>query len=303
VLRATLIRAGSSPLLKRQASANPLARRVAGRFIAGDTLDQATEAVESLNARGLTVALDFLGENTTSAAEARGSADAYLAALARIRERGLAANVTVKLTAMGLDLDPDLAVEQAGRVLAGADGTMVGIDMEAGTYVDRTLDVVDRLRGSVPTGGLGLCLQAYLYRTPADLDRCNGWDVPVRLVKGAYDESPSIAYPSKVDVDRAYGELLEKLMRSNPYPMVATHDPGMVVKAKRLAASAGRSRDSFEFQFLYGIRRDLQAALVAEGYRVRVYVPYGRQWYPYFMRRLAERPANLGFFLSSLTRR
>ena len=305
MLRSTLIRAGASPLLRRQVSSNPVAAKVASRFIAGDTLDEATTAVEGLNARGITAALDFLGENTTDRAEASQAAASYLAALDRIAERELDANVSVKLSALGLHLGGDVAVEEASAVFARADeiGVMVGIDMESHVDVDPTLAAVDTLRSRTSTRGIGVCLQAYLYRTPGDLDQLNRWGVPVRLVKGAYDEPPSVAHPEKRAVDRAYAELLDPIMAANPYPMIATHDPGLIVRAKRLAHAAGRDRDSFEFQLLYGIGRDLQQQLVAEGYRVRVYVPYGTQWLPYFTRRLAERPANLSFFLSSLTRR
>jgi proline dehydrogenase len=305
VLRSTLIRAGASPALRRQVSANPLAARVAGRFIAGDTLDEAATAVEALNRRGITAALDFLGENTTARHEAAQASASYLAALDRIAERELDANISVKLSALGLHLGGDVAVEEATRLLTRADeiGVMVGVDMESHVDVDPTLAAIGTLRSRAGTRGLGVCLQAYLYRTPGDLEQLNRWGVPVRLVKGAYDEPASVAHPEKRAVDRAYAELLDPLMAANPYPMIATHDPGLIVRAKRLAHAAGRERGSFEFQFLYGIGRDLQQELVAQGYRVRVYVPYGTQWLPYFTRRLAERPANLSFFLSSLTRR
>jgi proline dehydrogenase len=303
MLKATLLKAAGSPSLKRLVTSNPVARRVARRFIAGDTLDEAEQAIRVLNDRGVSVALDYLGENTESEAQARESTGAYLAALDRIQEYGLDANISVKLTAMGLDLGLELALEEATRVAARGKevGAMVGVDMEANAYVDRTLDVVETLRRSYDD--VGVCLQSYLYRTRDDLDRLNRVRVPVRLVKGAYQEPPEAAYPHKAGVDGAYARLLDTLVQANPYPMVATHDPALVRLTKTLVAKHGRDRDTFEFQMLYGVRRDLQEEVVAEGYRLRVYVPYGTQWFPYFMRRLAERPANLYFFLSNLVKR
>jgi proline dehydrogenase len=303
MLKATLLKAAGSPSLRRLVTRNPVARRVAGRFIAGDTLDEAERAIRTLNDRGVAVALDYLGENTESEAQARESTGAYLAALDRIQEGGLDANISVKLTAMGLDLRRELALEEAARVAARGKevGAMVGVDMESIAYVDRTLDIVEALKGSYDN--VGVCLQAYLYRSRDDLDRLNRVGVPVRLVKGAYQEPPEIAYPQKASVDGAFARLLDSLVQANPYPMVATHDPALVRLTKTLVAKHRRDRDSFEFQMLYGVRRDLQEQVVAEGYRLRVYVPYGTQWFPYFMRRLAERPANLYFFVSNLVKR
>jgi proline dehydrogenase len=303
MLKATLLKAAGSPSLKRLVTRNAVARRVAGRFIAGDTLDEAELAIRRLNDRGIPVALDYLGETSELEALARESAGAYLAALDRIQESGLDANISVKLTAMGLDLRRELAVEEATRVAARGKevGAMVGVDMESNAYVDRTLDIVEALKGSYDN--VGVCLQAYLYRTRDDLDRLNRAGVPVRLVKGAYQEPAEVAYPQKASVDGAFARLLDTLVRANPYPMVATHDPALVRLTKTLVAKHRRDRDSFEFQMLYGVRRDLQEQVVAEGYRLRVYVPYGTQWFPYFMRRLAERPANLYFFASNLVRR
>jgi proline dehydrogenase len=303
MLKATLLKAAGSAFLQRQVTANPIARRVADRFIAGHTLDKAEHAIRELNARGVSVALDHLGENTESEAQARDSTGAYLAALDRIQERGLDANTSVKLTAMGLDIRPELALEEASKVAARAKevGVMVGVDMEAGAYVARTLDIVEALKRDYDN--VGVCIQSYLYRSRDDLDRLNQLDVPVRLVKGAYQEPPEVAYPQKASVDHAYARMLDSLIDANPYPMVATHDPAMVRLTKALVARYGRDRATFEFQMLYGVRRDLQEQVVAEGYRLRVYLPYGTQWYPYFMRRLAERPANLYFFLSNLVKR
>jgi len=303
VLRATLLKAAGSTTLRRQMTSNPVARRVAHRFVAGDTLDDAERVIRVLNADGIAVALDYLGENTESEGQARASTASYLAALDRIQDQGLNANISVKLTALGLDIGEQLATEEAAKVAARGKevGAMVGVDMEAQPYVERTLDLVERLQDSYD--GVGVCVQAYLYRSGEDLARLNRGGVPVRLVKGAYQEPPEVAWPDKAQVDDAYARLLESLLAANPYPMVATHDPRLVRLTKTLAAKLGRDRSSFEFQMLYGVRRDLQQQVVAEGYRLRVYVPYGDQWYPYFMRRLAERPANLSFFLSNLVKK
>ncbi len=303
MLKATLLKAAGSPTLQRQVTSNPVARRVASRFIAGNTLDEADRVIRELNAKGATVALDYLGENTESEAQAREATGAYLAALDRIQDHELDANISVKLTALGMDISPELAVEEASKVAARGKeiGAMVGVDMESHRYAERTVETVHRLEQSYDN--VGVCLQSYLFRTPDDLDRLNRWGVPVRLVKGAYREPPEVAWQQKAQVDDAFASLLDTVVAANPYPMVATHDPALVRLTKTLVAKHRRDRATFEFQMLYGVRRDLQEQIVAEGYRLRVYVPYGTQWYPYFMRRLAERPANLYFFLSNLAKR
>jgi proline dehydrogenase len=303
VLKATLLKAAASPRLKRQVIANPVAWRVARRFIAGNQLDDAERVIHELNSRGVSVALDHLGENTESEGQAHAAAAAYLAALDRVQDEGLDANISVKLTALGLDIGPDLAAEEADRVAARGKevGAMVGVDMESHVYVDRTLELVEVLKRSYD--GVGVCLQSYLHRTPEDLARLNRLAIPVRLVKGAYQEPPEVALQRKAEVDAAYARQLDTLVRDNAYPMVATHDERLVRLTKTLVAKHRRDRSTFEFQMLYGVRRDLQEQVVAEGYRLRVYVPYGDQWYPYLMRRLAERPANLYFFLSNLVKR
>jgi len=303
VLKATLLKAAGSPTLQRQVTSNPVARRVASRFIAGNTLDDAVQVIRELNAKGVSVALDYLGENTESEAQAREATAAYLAALDRIQDHELDANISVKLSAMGLDISPALALEEASKVAARGKeiGAMVGVDMESHRYVEPTLETVHRLEQSYDN--VGVCLQSYLFRTREDLDGLNASGVPVRLVKGAYRESPEVAWQQKAQVDHAFAGLLDGVVAANPYPMVATHDPALVRLTKTLVAKHRRDRATFEFQMLYGVRRDLQQQIVAEGYRLRVYVPYGTQWYPYFMRRLAERPANLYFFLSNLVKR
>jgi len=303
VLKATLLKAAASPTLKRQVTSNPVAWRVARRFIAGSHLDDAEQTIRELNGAGMSVALDHLGENTESEGQARAATAAYLAALDRIQEERLDANISVKLTALGLNIGPDLAAEEAARVAARGKevGAMVGVDMESHVYVDRTLELVAALKDSYDD--VGVCLQSYLYRTDDDLERLNRLGVPVRLVKGAYREPPEVARQRKAEVDAAYARQLDALVRDNPYPMVATHDRRLVRLTKTLVAKYGRDRSTFELQMLHGVRRDLQEQVVAEGYRLRVYVPYGEEWYPYFMRRLAERPANLYFFLSNLLKR
>jgi proline dehydrogenase len=303
VLKATLLKAAGSRILRRQVTRNRIARRVADRFIAGERLDQAEAVTRELNRHGFSVALDHLGENTESEAQARAATQCYLAALDRIHDQRLDANISVKLTALGLDLADRLAFEEAATVAARGKevGAMVGVDMESHVYVDRTLETVQALKQSYDN--VGVCLQAYLRRSPGDLERLNGLGVPVRLVKGAYKEPPEVALQRKGEVDRAYERLLATLVEANPYPMVATHDPRLIRLTKTLTARSGRDPASFEFQMLYGVRRDLQQQVIAEGYRLRLYVPYGDQWFPYFMRRLAERPANLYFFLASLAKR
>ncbi len=303
MLKATLLKAAASPTLKRQVTSNPVAWRVARRFIAGSHLDDAEQTIRELNGAGMSVALDYLGENTESEGQARAATAAYLAALDRIQEERLDANISVKLTALGLNIGPDLAAEEAAKVAARGKevGAMVGVDMESHVYVDRTLELAAALKDSYDD--VGVCLQSYLYRTDDDLERLNRLGVPVRLVKGAYREPPEVARQRKAEVDAAYARQLDALVRDNPYPMVATHDRRLVRLTKTLVAKYGRDRSTFELQMLHGVRRDLQEQVVAEGYRLRVYVPYGEEWYPYFMRRLAERPANLYFFLSNLLKR
>src|SRR5919198_1525967 len=242
VLKATLLKAAGSLTLQRQVTSNPVARRVASRFIAGNTLDEADQVIRALNAKGASVALDYLGENTESEAQAREATAAYLAALDRIHDHELDANISVKLTAMGLDISPALAVEEASKVAARGKeiGAMVGVDMESHAYVEPTLEVVERLKQSYDN--VGVCLQAYLYRTRDDLDRLNVLGVPVRLVKGAYREPPEVAWAKKAQVDQSFAGLLDSLVAANPYPMVATHDPALVRLTKTLVAKHRRDR-------------------------------------------------------------
>jgi proline dehydrogenase len=300
-----LLGASRRPELRRLVTGTPATRRVVDRFVAGETLDDALAVVRRLTAQGIAVTLDHLGEGVTDRAEAVRSRDAYLAlldGLAPLR-LGAAAEVSVKLSAFGQALPgggTDLALELVRPVAeaASAIGSTVTLDMEESTTVDSTLAVLAELRRDHP--GTGAVLQAALHRTEDDAAALAVPGSRVRLVKGAYDEPPSVAWRSRADVDAAYARCLGVLVRGPGHPMVGSHDPRMVDLAQRLAAGYGRTPDSWEVQMLHGIRTDEQRRLAAEGLCVRAYVPYGADWYGYFMRRLAERPANLRFFLRSL---
>lgn len=300
-MRSALLRFANNRMARRIATGR-LGRRVSLRFVAGEDVDEGLAVVKTLNARGMTASLDHLGENVTDAEASRAATADYLLAIERIEAAGLDANISVKLTQLGLDVERALAEDNARRIVerARAAGITVTIDMEDHRYTQRTVDMTLMLHEAYP-GSIGVAVQAYLHRTPADLERCLG--VQVRLCKGAYLEPPAIAIGSRRDVDSAFAHLARRLLRDGAYPMIATHDERLVQFVKRIAEALGRPRDTFEFQMLYGIRRDLQNRLVSEGYRVRVYVPYGTEWYPYLVRRLAERPANIRFFLSQLFRR
>jgi proline dehydrogenase len=283
---------------------NPVAKRFAARFVAGETLELALGAVAQLNAKAITASLDFLGESVHSEVLARSAAQQYLQILDSVNERRLDANVSLKLTAMGLDVSEDLCVELVSQILARARKyqTFVRLDMESSAYTERTLRLFyDRLLPAYPDE-VGIVLQSYLRRTDADLDRAIEAKVRVRLCKGAYQESPAVAYPDKRDVDASYVRCMEGLMQNGRYPGLATHDERIIAAAKRFALEHRIEHSRFEFQMLYGVRRDLQARLVREGYRMRVYIPFGTQWYPYLMRRLAERPANVVFIAGNVVR-
>lgn len=275
----------------------------ARRFIAGETIDDAIAAARALQSRGLRLTLDHLGENVTSAAEAESTARDYLRIVETVEQAGIDRNLSLKLTALGLDVGRSCALENLGRILERAEpsGFFVRLDMESSHYTDATLEIVEEMwrRGH---RGLGVVLQAALRRSERDLARLNGLGIRVRLVKGAYTEPRSIAYQRKADVDAAYERMMRELIMAGRYPAIATHDEVMIEKTRTWAAERGVTTDRFEFQMLYGVRRYLQSRLAGDGYRVRIYVPYGRQWFPYFMRRLGERPANLWFVIRSLIR-
>jgi proline dehydrogenase len=288
--------------LRRWMETSPLSGRFTRRFIAGLTLDEELEVCRRLNAEGIMTTVDRLGENVTSRDEAERSRDAYLRVLDRIAAERLNSTVSVKLTQLGLDFGEDVCFPLVRALACRAKqlGTGIEIDMESSAYVDRTLDVAIRLHQE--TSGVRAVVQAYLRRTDADVKRLNELGVPVRLVKGAYDEPPSVAFPTKREVNSNFVRLMKLLMDQGVCPAIATHDEHIIGEALRHVHERRMPKDRFEFQMLYGIRRDLQRNLVSEGYRLRVYVPYGEAWYPYFMRRLAERPANVLFVVRNLFR-
>lgn len=283
----------------------PPAVRVSRRFVAGESLDDAMPALRALTGQGLLGMLDQLGESVHDAAEARRAAEDYLAAVARMRRESLRANLSLKLTQMGLDVSEDLCLANTSAIVEAAirDGHAVELDMESSAYTDRTLAIHRRLHERHP--GVGVAIQANLRRTPDDARRLRDMGARVRLVKGAYLEPAAIAWPRKQDVDAAYRGLLDLFLspegtRRGCHTGVASHDPAMLERASDLAARHGVPANQWEYQMLYGIARERQTSLSAAGFRVRVYVTYGTQWYPYFMRRLAERPANLWFLLKNL---
>jgi proline dehydrogenase len=282
---------------------SPLARRLSARFVAGDTLSDALDVSRRINREGISVTLDRLGENVTSLKEAEQSRDEYAEALSAMAASGIQGNVSLKLTQFGMDLSEEACRANVETVVARAASldSFVRVDMESSGYTDRTLSIVTSLHGTY--GAVGTVIQAYLYRSRDDIDMLCRKGIRVRLCKGAYLEPPAVAFQRKADVNRNFVELARILLEHGVYPAIATHDDAMIAATKEFARSRGISPDRFEFQMLYGIRRDLQRKLVAEGYRMRLYVPFGGAWYPYFMRRLAERPANVFFLVRNLFRR
>jgi proline dehydrogenase len=276
----------------------------AARFVAGETLDECVGVLRQLNERGLHANTTILGEDVADEAEARAVAEEYVRVLERIHAEGLKANVALKLTHLGLDVDPDIAYENVQRVAARAAelGNFIRIDMEYSAVVDATIRIYRRLR-EAGLDNVGTVLQAYLYRTKDDLEELLPLRPNLRLVKGAYLEPPEVAYPKKDDVDAAYVRLVERALRGEGYTAIATHDQRLIEHAIEFAGREGIERDRFEFQMLYGVRPQLQLDLAERGYKVLVATPYGPEWFPYLMRRLAERPANLAFFLKNAVRR
>jgi proline dehydrogenase len=304
MLRSTFLYLSEQPRIFAFIRGNRLAGRLASRFVAGETLDSAVAAVRDLNARGIAASLDLLGESVSRADEARSSAATVVKTLERIAAEKLDCNVSVKLTQMGLDLDAGLcAANMRGILDRGRQlGISVRIDMEGSAYTQKTLDLFEQ--NLLPAYGdhVGIVIQAYLRRSTADIDRLIGLHARVRLCKGAYQEPATLAFPVKADVDRHYVALIEKLLERGHQPAVATHDPALIAHVRRFVEAKGIAADRFEFQMLYGIRRDLQEDLRRAGFRVRIYVPFGTQWYPYLMRRLAERPANVAFILGNVVK-
>ena len=288
--------------LRRWMETSGAAQRLAARFVAGESLADALAVSRRLNAEGIAATLDHLGESVTSLEEAAEARDVYLRLLDAIRDAGILGNVSLKLTQFGLDFSSDQCGANVEQLVdcAARLNTFVRVDMESSDYTQRTLDLVSGLHARY--GSVGVVIQAYLYRSRADIEDLCSKRIRVRLCKGAYLEPPPVAFPRKQDVDRNYIELMKLLLDGGEYPAIATHDERMIAETRKYATARGIARDAFEFQMLYGIRRDLQRALVAEGYRLRLYVPFGKAWYPYYMRRLAERPANLYSILRNLLR-
>jgi len=276
-------------------------RAFARRFIAGETLEDAIAAARAIESEGLLQTLDHLGESVTSLAAAETATREYLTLMAAVDKAGVERNLSLKLTQLGLDVDRAICVDNLRRILAAAErcGYFVRVDMESSAYTDATLEIVETVwrHGS---RHVGVVLQSCLYRTERDFERVNALGARIRLVKGAYLEPKAVAHQLKADVDAAFVHLAQRLLTEGTYPAIATHDEQILQTIRRFAADRDIASDRYEFQMLYGIRRDLQRSLSREGCRLRVYVPFGREWFPYFMRRLGERPANVGFVLRSL---
>ena len=304
VVRSLLLQLAGSRWLEARARQNRFSKRLANRFVAGDSLEEATAPIRALNAQKIAVSLDFLGESVADAREVEAAECVALQMLEHIRRERLDANISVKLTALGLDIDEGLCRATLSSILNAAGPDMfVRIDMEGSPYTQRTLDTCLAMwNGTPPQRNVGVVIQAYLHRSEGDIEALVDAGVRIRLCKGAYKEPASVAFPHKHEVDENYLRLSGMLLDSGLYHGFATHDPAMIAGVQRYAREHGIKPDAYEFQMLYGIRRDLQLALVAEGYRMRVYVPFGTHWYPYFMRRMAERPANLWFVLRNMVR-
>jgi len=300
MLRASLLWLSEQPRVFRFVRRNGLARRLASRFVAGETVDSAVAALRELNAAGLSASLDLLGESVQRAEEARQARDTYLETLDRIRAAGADGNVSVKLTQMGLDLDEALCLANLRAIVAQAHGSFVRIDMGQSSYAEKTLRLFAGTLHPEFGDAVGVVLQSYLRRTAQDVDAMIALGARVRLCKGAYQEPPDVAFPAKRDVDANFVACMERLLERGNYPGIATHDQRIIAHAKAFTRARGIPPARFEFQMLYGVRRDLQHALRREGYNLRIYVPFGTHWYPYLMRRLAERPANLAFIVGNV---
>jgi proline dehydrogenase len=302
-MRSFLLHLSESKRLAPLIMHNSLSRRVARRFVAGETLDDAVEVARNVNSAMQLASLDLLGENVSDEAGARQAAENYLAIFERIEREKLDSNVSLKLTQLGIDLNESLCQELLEKIVAQAAtrGNFVRIDMEGSAYTERTVEMAKRVRAKY--AAVGTVMQAYLYRTEKDVLDLIAAGCRLRLCKGAYKESPDIAFAKKSDVDANYVKLMKLLLPSGIYHGIATHDPAMIDATKEFAREKNIGREQFEFQMLYGIRTDLQKQLVRDGFRLRIYIPYGTDWFPYFMRRLAERPANLTFFLRNLVSR
>ena len=300
--RSALIYLSRQEGLKEFATRFSLFKKLTTRFIAGENIDEAVAAIKDVNARGCTATFDHLNESVTGTAETEAEVNEYRDVLARIDETGIDSNVSIKLTQFGLEIDPELAYRNARRVVEDAvhRGNFVRVDMEGSNVTQATIDCFKRLREEFGLNDVGVALQSYLYRTMDDARALLKIPARIRICKGAYNEPPEVAYPEKKAVDDNYVRVMHLLLASGGYHGIATHDPKMIDATVEFAQREGIGKDAFEFQMLYGIRRDLQEQLARDGYRMRVYVPYGKHWYPYFMRRLAERPANIWFVMKNM---
>ena len=279
-------------------------KKLTTRFVAGDTIDEVVPIIREINAENGTASFDHLNESVESAAEAEREVEEYLNILSKIDEQRIRSNVSIKLTQFGLGLDPELAYRNARRIVEEAHGrgNFVRVDMEDSKVTQVTIDIFKRLRAEFGLNDVGIVLQSYLYRTFADAQELVKLPARIRICKGAYLEPPEVAFSDKKDVDANYVKVMQLLLSSGTYHGIATHDPKMIDATIDFASREGIGKEKFEFQMLYGIRRDLQKQLARDGFNMRVYVPYGKHWYPYFMRRLAERPANIWFVLKNLAK-
>ena len=277
-------------------------KKLTTRFVAGETIDETIHFIRELNAEGCSASFDHLNESVTSAAEASAEVAEYLSILAKIDETGIRSNVSIKLSQFGLTLDSELAYKNARRVVEEAHrrGNFVRVDMEDSKVTQLTIDLFKRLREEFGLNDVGIVLQSYLRRTYEDAQQLVKLPARIRICKGAYNEPPEVAFPDKKDVDKNYIRVMQLLLSSGIYHGIATHDPKMIEATINFADREGIGKEAFEFQMLFGVRRDLQRQLARDGYNMRVYVPYGKHWYPYFMRRLAERPANIWFVMKNL---
>jgi len=302
VMRKALLAASTNAWMRDHLTQYGFVKRSVRRFMPGETIEEALAAARDLQRDAMTTILTRLGENLTRVEEFEEVTQHYLEVLDKVAASGLDAQVSVKPTQLGLDLDPALCERNLERLLdrAGERGNFVWIDMESSPYVDRTLDLYRKARARSPR--VGVALQAYLYRTAKDLESLLPLGSAIRIVKGAYLEPPAVAFPEKADVDKNYVRLMERLLLAGNYPGLATHDEAIIAHARRFVRRHDIGTDRFEFQMLYGVRRDLQEKLRQAGHRLRVYIPFGTQWYPYLMRRLAERPANIAFVLGNIVR-
>jgi len=300
--RSALIYLSRHEGLKDFAARFRLFKRLTTRFVAGESIEEAIAAIRELNAERCSASFDHLNESVANPVEAEAEVKEYLEILSRIDETGINSNVSIKLTQFGLELDPELAYNNARTVVADAArrGNFVRVDMEASKVTQLTIDIFKRLRAEFGLNDVGIVLQSYLRRSYADAEELVKLPARIRICKGAYHEPPEVAFPDKKDTDENYVRVMQLLLSSGLYHGIATHDPKMIEATIDFAQRQGIRKEAFEFQMLYGVRRDLQRQLAKDGYNVRVYVPYGKHWYPYFMRRLAERPANIWFVMKNL---